>query len=365
MPETRSATMPAQSSNARPTIRINGAKKPLIDEMLHAMSLHETADGMSALELAFTDWVSKPGGHAEFAFGDGAILKLGAEIKVYGGDVSNPQEIFRGRISALETNCSVDSPPLITVLAEDSLNAARKTRRSESYTAATLADVARKIAKRHGLKPVVKDLPNISADWVQLNESDLSFLRRLAARFDVSLQVVGEELQIEVFGVEARNALELRLNDKLLAVRITADLAEQAKEICVSGYDTAKGSTTRQSATSGNFGPGRGDKGFTLVEQALNAGVKENLGHFGEMTDTEAKAMSAAAFAQRARHFVKATGLAEGNAALRVGTWLTLKRVNPMFEGEYVVREARHEFSLKTGYTTSFTAHSAYWRNAA
>jgi uncharacterized protein len=200
---------------------------------------------------------------------------------------------------------------------------------------------------------------------VQLNESDLSFLRRLASRLDVSLQVVGDELQVAVFGAEARNNLELRLNDKLLSVRITADLAEQVKEICVSGYDSAKGSATHQSATTGSLGPGQGQNGFSLVETAINAGGKENLGHFGEMTEMEAKSMSTAAFARRARHFVKATGLAEGNAALRVGTWLTLKRVNPMFEGEYVVREARHEFSLKTGYTTSFSAHSAFWRSAA
>lgn len=355
------ATLTEKPVNSRPTIRIDGMKKSLVDEMLQSMSLRETADGMAALELGFTDWVSRPGGSPEFAFGDGAFLKLGAEIKIYGGDVNDPQEIFRGRISALESDCAVDSPPMIIALAEDRLNAARKTRRCETFEAATLEDIVRKVANRHGLSAVVKDLPSVKSDWVQLNESDLAFLRRLTSRFEASIQVVGDELQVKVFGAEPRGKLELRLNDKLLSICITADLAEQAKEVSVSGYDTAKGSATRQSAATGSLGPGKGSTGASLVESALNAGRSENLGQFGDIAVDEAKAMSSAAFARRARRFVQARGLAEGNAELRVGTWLTLKRVNPMFEGDYVVSETHHAFSLKTGYTTAFTAHSAYF----
>ena len=359
------ATLTEKPVNSRPTIRIDGMKKAVVDELLQSMSLHETSDGMAALEIGLTDWVSRPGGNPEFAFGDGAILKLGAEIKVYGGDISDPQEIFRGRISALESDCSVDSPPMINVLAEDRLNGARKTRRCETYESAALEDIVRKIASRHDLKAVVKDLPSVKSDWVQLNESDLAFLRRVTSRFEVSIQVVGDELQVKVFGAEPRGKLELRLNDKLLSVSITADLADQAKEVSVSGYDTIKGSTTRQTATSGNLGPGNGHTGASLVESALNSGRSENYGQFGDIASDEAKAMSSAAFARRARRFVQARGLTEGNAELRVGTWLTLKRVNPMFEGDYVVRETHHAFSVKTGYTTAFTAHSAYLRGAA
>ena len=152
------ATLTEKPVNSRPTIRIDGMKKAVVDELLQSMSLHETSDGMAALEIGLTDWVSRPGGNPEFAFGDGAILKLGAEIKVYGGDISDPQEIFRGRISALESDCSVDSPPMINVLAEDRLNGARKTRRCETYESATIEDIVRKIANRHDLKTVVKDL---------------------------------------------------------------------------------------------------------------------------------------------------------------------------------------------------------------
>ncbi len=351
--------------NSRPTVRINGEQKTAVDELLNAMMLHETADGMSALELSFVDWVARPSSEPEFAFGDNAVLKLGADVKVYGGDTSSPQEIFRGRISALESDCNVDSPPNLIVLAEDSLNAARKTRRCETYEGAALADVVRKIAGRHGLRATVKDLPSVTSDWVQLNESDLAFLRRIASRFDVAIQVVADELQAMPFGAEPRGTLELRWNDKLLSVRVTADLAQQSKALSVAGYDSARGSATVQTGAAGNLGPGRGRNGFALVEASLHSGVSENLGHFGELTTAEAKAMANAAFNQRARGFVTAQGLADGNPALRVGTWITLKRVNPLFEGDYVVREARHAFSLKTGYTTAFTAQSAFWGGVA
>ena len=79
---------------ARPTLRLAGAEDPRTSELLIGMRMEETEGGMSAAELRFSNWASLTNGGAEYAFGAGAKLKLGAEIAVYAGDEAQPREIF-------------------------------------------------------------------------------------------------------------------------------------------------------------------------------------------------------------------------------------------------------------------------------
>lgn len=361
-----STALTATPVNTRPSIRIDGQHHMLVDELLQSMTLHEAIGGLASLELTLTDWVSRPRGPPEFAFGDNKILKLGSEIKAYAGDINAPQELFRGRISALESEAVADGPPLITILAEDKLQAARKTRRSETYEQASPADIVRKVAQRHNLTPVIRSgLDQPTGTWVQMNESDLAFLRKTLSQFDADLQVVGDELQAGPRAIDARGKVELRLHDNLLSVRVTVDLAEQTAELCVSGWNPETGAAAKSVATSGELGPGQGRTGAAFVARALDVERRETLGHFGAMSDSEANVMAKAKFGQRARRFVQARGRAEGNAALRVGTWVKLKRINPLFEGEYAVVEAHHSFDQRTGYITEFTAESAYFGGSA
>jgi uncharacterized protein len=351
--------------NTKPTIRISGQRYAVVDELLQSMMLHEATGGLASLELTLIDWVSRPRAAPEFAFSDSAILKLGAEIKAYGGDVQSPQELFRGRISAIESEASADGPPLITVLAEDRLQSARKARRSEIHEQSAPDAIIRKIAQRFGLTPVIGGgLDQPVCDWAQLNESDLAFLRRVLDLVDGDIQVVGGELQASLCARRPRGRVDLRLHDNLLSLRVTADLADQTREQRVAGWDAEAGASASFKATDGGLGPGSGRTGASFIEAALEPGRGEAAGHFGVMPQAEAEITAKALFSKRARRFVRAKGLAEGTTALRTGAWVTLSRVNPMFEGEYCVVEARHSFDQLTGYTTAFTAESAYFGGA-
>ena len=164
---------------ARPTLRLAGAEDPRASELLIGMRMEETEGGMSAAELRFSNWASLTNGGAEYAFGAGAKLKLGAEIAVYAGDEAQPREIFHGtdhgaggrirhwfaaRDDRAGRGCAAtraDGPP-------------QQDPRDKSP-----ADVARAIAGDLGLTPVIAGLDTPVGTWAQLNESDLAFLRRL------------------------------------------------------------------------------------------------------------------------------------------------------------------------------------------
>ena len=356
------AALLASPVNTRPTLRIDGRRHEAADELLQAMTVREALGGLSSLEITFRDFVSQPGAAPAFAFGDSRILKFGADIKAYAGDIAAPQEIFRGRISALECEADDAGAPLFTALAEDRLQSAHKTRRSRTFDNASPADIVRKIAADHNLTPVIgAGLDQPKTTFVQMNQSDLAFLRWLLARFDADAQVVGDELQASGRARNPRGEVELRLHDNLLSVRIVADLAGQTPETRSAGWDPASGSAVDGKATGGELGPGGGRTSASLVEQALGAGPREAIGHLGAMKQGEADLIARAAFSRRARRFLRASGRCAGNAALRVGATVKLKGVNPQFEGAYCVTAATHRYDQRTGYITEFAAESAFF----
>lgn len=344
---------------AQPTIRVNGAEQARLGALLLAMEMEEQEDGLSRLELKFSNIASNPEGGAEFAFEDERAFKLGDQIAIYAGDHSGPQEIFSGRISALEAGFYDDASPTLTLLAEDKLQAARMKRRTKTHDNLTIASLAQAIAGDLGLTPQVSGLSDSLGTQVQLNESDLAFLRRLLARNDGDLQVVGDELHVSPRGEVRRGNVELRLNGQLRRATILADLAHQVTEVTVTGWDTAQGARITGRSTGSHRGPGAGRTGAELLSTALNA-RSHAISHLAVNTDAEARALADAAFDERQRRFVTVRGTAEGNPALRVGTHVTLTGLGPRFSNTYYVVRASHRYDLEHGYETDFTAEGAF-----
>jgi phage protein D len=145
----------------------------------------------------------------------------------------------------------------------------------------------------------------------------------------------------------------------LLHVRITADLADQVSEVRVGSFDPATGEAAIGTATSGRLGPGSGQTGAALLQPLLDP-VREHVGHHGPMTSEEAREVAEATYGRRARRFVRVDGTAQGNPAIRVGTQVDIRNVNPFFANSYLVTEATHRFDLDRGYLTEFRAEGAH-----
>jgi len=350
--------------SARPTIRLAGTEDTRASELLIAMRMEENEGGMSALELRFSNWASLAAGGAEYAFGAGSRLALGAEIGVYAGDEAAPYEIFKGAITAIESEYITGAPPEITVLAEDSLQRGRMARRSRVHLDKAPADVARTIAGELGLTPVIAGLDQPVGIWAQLNESDLAFLRRLLGRFDGDLQVVGSELHVSPRGDVRRGTLTLELHGQLARARISVDLADQVTQVTTRGWNSVDGRNVAGTATNiTHGGPGAGRDGAALLREHFEA-RSEHYGHLAVESDDEAQAVAEAAFDLRARRLVQLEGITEGNPRLRVGSHVAISGVEARFENTYYVTRASHRFDLREGYRTEFSAECAYLGNS-
>jgi Bacteriophage probable baseplate hub protein len=326
---------------------------------LLGMEMRESEGGMSSIELRFSNFGSFAGSLADFVFEDGAVLKLGAEVKVFAGDVTSPTEIFRGKITGLEQRFPGDGPPDLIALAEDALQAARMKQRSKTWENVSLADVAKQVAGDLGLTPVVDGLDQSIGTQQQFNESDLHFLRRLLARYDADLQVVGTELHASPRAQAQRNTLELDMGGQLRKLRVLADLSHQVSQVTVTGWDYQQGQTISATSQTTSLGPGSGKNGKDWLEQALSQ-RSLSLGQFANLDSNDAQALADAEFAQRTRRFVVANGVTEGNPSLRVGSYLSLFGLGARFSNTYYTIATIHRYDTNSGYETEFTAECAY-----
>ena len=349
---------------ARPTLRLSGQEDKRLSELLISMKMNEHEGGMSALELHLSNWASTRDGGAEAAFDASSKLRLGAEIQVYAGDETEPREIFRGKVSALEAEFKTGVPPELSVLAEDALQQARLERRSKVYTDQSPAGIVRAIAGDLGLTPVITGLSAPTATWAQYNESDLAFLRRLLSRFDADLQIVGTELHVSPRGDVQRGVIELALYSQLARARVTADLAGQVTGVTVRGWDAAAGSAVKAETTSGtHIGPGSGKDGASVLRETFGE-RSEHIGHFAVASEAEATALTQAAYDRRARRFFTVDGTAEGNARLRVGCHVKISGLGAPYDNTYYVSRACHLYDMRQGYRTDFTGECAYMGQA-
>jgi phage protein D len=344
---------------AVPTLRVEGQEYPMVSELLLAMEMNEHESGMSTLELRMSNVASNDQNTASLAFEDDRILKLGAKIAVYAGDQNAPKEIFRGVITGLEAEYPEMGPPELVVLAEDAFQQARMSRRTKVWDKTSIAAIGKELAKQLNLKPVITGLTDTIGTEVQLNESDLAFLRRLLTRYDADMQVVGSELHLSPRKDVSRGNLELAFTGQLRRARVLADLSQQMTKVTVSGWDYKQGQKVSGSSTGANLQPGSGRLGKQVLQDTLGE-RPEHVGDLAILNQAEAQALADAIFDKRARPFVVVEGTAEGNPALRVGTEVKLTGLGGRFSNQYYVVRACHKFDLEHGYKTEFEAECPY-----
>jgi len=345
--------------SAIPTIQIDGQANDRVTAQLLSMEMREQEGGMSSLEMRFSNFGTFASNLADMVFEDGKVLKLGAAVLVYAGEVSSPTEIFRGKITALEARFPNGAPPELIVLAEDALQGARMHRQTKNWDSATLTQIAQKVAQNLALTPVLSGLDTNVDTQQQFNESDLHFLRRVLARYDADVQVVGTELHASPRSQAQRNAVEINLNSQLKEVRVIADLSQQVTQVTATGWDYSQGSAISVTSQTTTFGPGSGKNGKDWLQQALTT-RSQHLGQFANLNSQDAQALVDAEFAQRMRSFVVAHGVSEGNPNLRVGTYLTLNNLGARFSNTYYTTATVHHFDTEKGYETRFCAECAY-----
>jgi uncharacterized protein len=345
--------------SAPPHLTIDGQADEMLRDLLLTVHLRETEGGLAALEARFAASAAQQGRGLALALAEGGVLDFGKELRLAMGPEEGPSELFSGRISALELQLEDGDQLQILVHAEDALMRERHRRRSRLHPAGPLRDILEDVAAESGLTPVIRGLDRSVDPQVQLNESNLAFLRRLLADHDADLQVVGTELHMAPRRTIRRGTVTLRVGSLLHRLSVRADLADQVDRVTLAAFEVAQGrpvtvtSPERPAPASGK------ELTAAAILRRLGEGRSEHVGGRRVANRSEAQGLADAILARISRRFVTLEATVAGNPAIRVGTHVAVENAGARFSTTYYVTAALHRYDTTDGYVTELTAESA------
>jgi phage protein D len=329
--------------SSRPAIKVNGTMNDDMATALLDIAVRAPEAGMASAELRLVNWGDQPGGPTNFLFNK---VALGDKIEIAFG-LAQQKTVFKGDVTAIEERYG-DGVPQIVLLAEDALHRLARHRASRAFEQQSPNAIVAVLAQDAGLTADAK-LSDTPGDYNQLNESDLHFLRRLAARYAAQPRLVDTTLTCRK-REKPPAAVTLDAGDTLKRLRVIADLARQPVQTTVKGQDLTAGT-----AISGT--------GSTLLVPASGptaAASLRGLGWDGDetfvfpapATQAEASDYANAALDAEGRRFLHGDLVCIGNPDVMVGSAVSLTGVSPRLAGTYAVVACAHLFDESAGYQT-------------
>jgi Bacteriophage probable baseplate hub protein len=351
-------TLPSSALyTARPLLELDGSESVELTDRVLSLVVTETTEGMTRCDVVAGNWTGEAGSGG-YMFNDRSIIDFGREIVIRLGDRDRSGMVFRGQVTGIEAHYPEARPPEIVFLAEDRLQDLRMTRRTRSFEDASDEDIIRTVVSAHGLTPSIDIDGPTHRHVAQTNQSDLAFIRDRARMVDADVWIAGDAVHVVARSRRSSaDDITLTYNSDLHEVSILADLADQRSSFVVAGWDAAsKEAIVATADIAAIESELAGDtSGIEFLEQAFQART-DTIVHSAPETTEEAQAQADMALRTSARRFVVATGRAEGDARLHVGSRVRLAHVGPSFTGTYTLVEVEHTFDTRLGYLTRFRA---------
>jgi len=327
----------------RPAIKIKGAANPDMANSLLDVAVRAPEAGMASAELRMVNWGTQPSAPVNFLFNS---VALGDAIEIAFG-LATQKTVFSGEVTAIEERYG-DGVPQLVLLAEDPLHRLARHRASRVFAQQSPNSIVQTLAGDAKLTADAK-LSDTPGDYCQLNESDLHFLRRLAARYGVTPRVTASTLTCR-----KREALPapvtLDAGDTLKRLRVIADLTHQPLQALVSGQDLTAGAPITATGSS-LLVPAQGATAASLL-RGLGWDGNEIFVGPAPATQAEATDYANAAFDAQGRRFLHGDLVCGGNPDVMVGAAVSLTGVSPRLTGIYAVVACAHLFDESAGYQT-------------
>ena len=266
--------------------------------------------------------------------GDRLALKLGDQFT---------GQVALGSFEIAEIEYS--APPSVVSLKAlaAGITKANRTLQPKPYNNTTLAGIVRQVAKRLKLK-VTGTVSDIKIKSVmQYQERDVEFLSRLAKMYGHVFKIKGDTLVFDAkAGLAEREEAAVLLPEDIQTVRLRDLIKGVPQKAVVRAYSPKK----KKTVVSTRKAKPRRKK----AKRAATADTLKIIPNRGEsLYQAGARADAALADAQMEQCAGDIT--LTGNALLVAGQTVRLKDFGK-FSGKYLVKQARHEFSRSSGYTT-------------
>jgi phage protein D len=273
---------------------------------------------------------------------------IGDEVKLKLG--SGKKEIFVGEVISLEPGFEVGGISSITVRALDKLHRLGRGRQTRFWEKMKDSDVASEVGAESGLSVVTDTTPDKHAYILQRNESNIAFIKRLAARNNFVVRVADGKLEFKKASFNSQS-VQVEMGTNLRSLRLSFNTTDLVQKVIVRGWDVkGKKAIVGQAGIGDVTAIGGGDVGAKVA------------GKFGDSTayitdvpvssQAQANSVAKAEMERLARQFCKGSCIIAGNDSALAGASLELSGLPDGQNGAFFVIATRHVVSKRSGYTT-------------
>jgi len=278
--------------------------------------------------------------------------KIGDEVTAKIGEGS--KEIFKGQIIAVEPSYQVEGISQCNIRCLDPMHKLGRGRQTRFFEDKKDSDVVQQVAGEAGVPVGTCEGTEEQHPYIlQRNESNVAFLKRLAARNNYLLRMEDGNLVFKKAQFSG-SVFTLQMGDNLRSLRMSYNTVDQVQKVVVRGWDIMKKEPIVGEADSGKVDKiGGGELGCEMAAQ------------FGDstayVTDVPVFSQSAANLIAKvemnrlARQFARGSATIQGNDSVRAGNMISIAGLQSGVNGDYYVLASRHIVSNRTGYSTEFT----------
>lgn len=316
------------------------AKQAIEDSSIHSLVVDQDVDQPDMCVLTLNN--------ADHGFSNDTRLGDEVEVKI-GGEGGT--SIFKGEVVGIEPVYKTGGESKCIVRAFNRLHRLLRGRKSITFTNKKDSEIASMIAQANGLTAKTEATAVAHQHVYQHNQTDLEFLRLIAARNGFEVLCEDKTLHFRKPRADEKSGIELRINDsdsgvilKTFTPRLSS--ARLVKEVEVRGWNPEKKEeiVARASASKSSLGqrmaPAEADAFGERVTFTVDRPVT---------SVEEAKKLAEAKLADILMDFVAGDGLCVGSADIRAGMVIKIvvnpDRTDDRFNGGYFVTGASHRYS--------------------
>ena len=342
MSSSGTGTTPSSAPSYEITIGTNDPMTQPEGDGVLSIIVEDHVDMVSMLTMRLGGTESQP--EWNYSIGDDV------EARVGDGEVL----MFKGHITAIEPAFTMDGGATLTIRALDPLHLLGRGRVTRYWEDVLDSDIVDEVADECELDTNIEATEESMPYVLQRNESNIAFLKRLAARNNFILRVNEGVLEFQP-NQYSGSENTVTMGDNLRSLRITFNSTDQVSDVVVRGWDiSAKEEVVGEASWANITDIGAGDIGAMIAENMFGSSTAY-ITDVPVSSQTQANAIALAEMERLARAFARGTGTIVGNEQMRAGTIVTIAGVAEPYDGSYYVLASRHIISPRTGYTTEFT----------
>lgn len=275
--------------------------------------------------------------------------KIGDKVSV---KIQQSEELFSGELIAIDYAFQGQGASSLILKCLDHSHRLARGRQTRFWNDMKDSDIANEVGAESQLSVEIDDTAEVNKYTLQRNESNLAFLKRLAARNNFQLRVEPGKLLFK----KAAATYNYRVSTEtgLISLNSSYNSADMVQQVIVRGWDIYTKKEIVGVASAGdiqNIGSGEGGP--------------QQAGVFGEQTayitdvpvstQEQADMLAKSEMERLARRFGRGKAVIVGNGSLRAGSTITMDGFGQGINGDHYVVSSRHIIRPQVGYRTEVT----------